>query len=87
MTGITLLPHQIVRLPRKITLPNRDICRKQLQCHFQCATDPRISEHDPKPFRPRKRKTKPVPRRPAPATDNNTQTVPNAVPATKKSDI
>ena len=39
-TGITLQPHQILRLPRKIALQNvRKICRKQLKRHFQCAAD------------------------------------------------
>ena len=39
-TGITLQPHQILRLPRKIAFQNlRKICRKQLKRHFQCAAD------------------------------------------------
>ena len=39
-TGITLQPHQILRLPRKITLQNqRKICRKQLKRQFQCGDD------------------------------------------------
>ena len=39
-TGITLQPHQILRLPRKDALQNlRKICRKQLKRQFQCATD------------------------------------------------
>ena len=39
--GITLQPHQILRLPRKIAFQNqRKICRKQLKRQFQCATDP-----------------------------------------------
>ena len=54
-TGITLQPHQILRLPRKIALQNlRKICRKQLKRHFQCAADSTMirtwsewSEHDP----------------------------------------
>ena len=38
-TGITLQPHQILRLPRKIASPNlREIYWKQLKWHFQCAT-------------------------------------------------
>ena len=42
-TGINLQPHQILRLPRKIALPNlREINWKQLKWHFQCATDPRM---------------------------------------------
>ena len=45
-TSVTLQPHQILRLPRKMTFQNlRQICRKRPKCHFQCATDPR-------PFRP-----------------------------------
>ena len=45
-TYVTLQPHQILRLPRKMTFQNlRQICWKRLKCHFQCATDPR-------PFRP-----------------------------------
>ena len=51
-TGITLQPHQILRLPRKIALQNlRKICRKQLKRHFQCVADSTMirtwSEHDP----------------------------------------
>ena len=51
-TGITLQPHQILRLPRKITLQNqRKICRKQLKRQFQCGDDSNMirtwSEHDP----------------------------------------
>ena len=51
-TGITLQPHQILRLPRKIALPNlTEIYWKQLKGHFQCPTDPRAfrpwSENDP----------------------------------------
>ena len=39
-TGVTLQPHQILRLPRKIALQNlRKICRKQLKRQFQCAAD------------------------------------------------
>ena len=55
-TGINLQPHQILRLPRKIALPNlREINWKQLKWHFQCATDPTMirprSEHDPRMIR------------------------------------
>ena len=51
-TGITLQPHQILRLPRKIALQNqRQICRKQLKRQFQCGDDSSMirewSEHDP----------------------------------------
>ena len=46
-TGITLQPHQILRLPRKMSTQHlTEICWKQVKCHFQCATDP-------KPFRER----------------------------------
>ena len=39
-TSITLQPHQILRLPRKIAFQNlREIVRKQLKRHFQCAAD------------------------------------------------
>ena len=55
-TGITLQPHQILRLPRKITLQNqRKICRKQLKRQFQCGDDSNMirpwSEHDPNMIR------------------------------------
>ena len=51
-TGITLQPHQKLRLPRKIAFQNlREICRKRLKRHLQCAADPTMirtrSEHDP----------------------------------------
>ena len=51
-TGITLQPHQILRLPRKIAVPHRsEIYWKRLKWHFQCATDPTMirpwSENDP----------------------------------------
>ena len=44
--------HQILRLPRKITLQHfKEISRKQLKRHFQCGADPRMiragSENDP----------------------------------------
>ena len=50
-TGITLQPHQILRLPRKSTLQNqRKICRKQLKRQFQCGADSNMirpwSEHE-----------------------------------------
>ena len=35
-TGITLQPHQILRLPRKIAFQNRrEIVRRQMNCHLQ----------------------------------------------------
>ena len=51
-TGITLQPHQILRLPCKIALQNqRKICRKQLKRQFQCGDDSSMirawSDHDP----------------------------------------
>ena len=58
-TGITLQPHQILRLPRKIALQNlREICRKQLKRHLECAADSSMirtwSDHEsktePRPF-------------------------------------
>ena len=47
-----LEPHQILRLPRKMTARHlTEISRKQLKRHFQCATDPSMirpwSENDP----------------------------------------
>ena len=56
-TGITLQPHQILRLPRKSALQNlREIVRKQLKCHLQCAADSNMirtrSDHDPTMIRP-----------------------------------
>ena len=54
-TNVTLQTHQILRLPRKMTIQHLvEICGKQLKRHFQCAADPRPfrdrSEHDPRPF-------------------------------------
>ena len=51
-TGITFQPHQILRLPRKMTTQHlTEIGWKQVKRHFQCATDPRMirprSDHDP----------------------------------------
>ena len=56
-TSITLQPHQILRLPRKIAFQNlREIVQKQLKCHLQCAADSSMirtwSEHDPTMIRP-----------------------------------
>ena len=49
-TNITLQPHQILFLPRKIAFENlREIVRKQLKCYLQCAADSNMirtrSEH------------------------------------------
>ena len=51
-TSINLQPHQILRLPRKMTTQDQtESSWKQLKRHFQCATDPRMirewSETDP----------------------------------------
>ena len=51
-TGITLQPHQILRLPRKSALQNLSkILRERLKRQFQCAADSTMirpwSEHDP----------------------------------------
>ena len=52
-TGINFQPHQILRLPRKIALPNlREIYWKQLKWHFQCATDPSMIREHPTMIRP-----------------------------------
>ena len=50
-TSITLQPHQILPLPRKIAFQNlREIVRKQLKCQFQRAADSNMirtrSEHE-----------------------------------------
>ena len=42
-TNVTLQTHQILRLPRKITMQHlAEICEKQLKRHFHCAADPRM---------------------------------------------
>ena len=51
-TGGILQHHQILRLPRKMTLQHfKEISRKQLKRHFQCGADPSMiragSELDP----------------------------------------
>ena len=51
-TCVIVQTHQILRLPRKMTVPNlKEICWKRMKRHFQCAADPRMirpwSEHDP----------------------------------------
>ena len=55
-TGGILQHHQILRLPRKMTLQHfKEISRKQLKRHFQCGADPRMirewSETDPRMIR------------------------------------
>ena len=51
-TGVTIQPHQILRLPRKMTLQDFiENLQKQVKRHFQCGDDPRMirpwSENDP----------------------------------------
>ena len=51
-TGATIQPHQILRLPRKMTLQDfKENLQKQVKRHFQCGADPSMirawSEHDP----------------------------------------
>ena len=51
-TGVTIQPHQILRLPRKMTLQHvRKNVRKRMKRHFQCGADPSMirpwSDHDP----------------------------------------
>ena len=50
-TGVTIQPHQILRLPRKMTLQDfRENLQKQVKRHFQCGDDPRmIREWNRKP--------------------------------------
>ena len=56
-TCVIVQTHQILRLPRKMTVPNlKEIRWKRMKRHFQCAADPRMirpwSEHDPSMIRP-----------------------------------
>ena len=58
-TGTTLQPHQILHLPRKIALQNlREICRKKLKRHLQCAAD--SSMNDPNMIRTQTRHLAPA---------------------------
>ena len=64
-TGITIQPHQILRLARKMTLQDfKENLQKQVKRHFQCGADPTMirawSEHDPTMIRPWKRKPQPA---------------------------
>ena len=50
-TGVTIQPHQILRLPRKMTLQDlRKNLQKQVKRHFQCGDDPSMirawSDHE-----------------------------------------
>ena len=52
VASVIVQTHQILRLPRKMTLQNfQEICPKQMKRQFQCGTDPRMiragSEQDP----------------------------------------
>ena len=51
-TCVIVQTHQILRLPRKMTVQNlKEICWKRMKRHFQCAADPTMirarSNHDP----------------------------------------
>ena len=51
-TCVIVQTHQILRLPRKMTVQNlKEMCWKRMKRHFQSAADPRMirawSEHDP----------------------------------------
>ena len=64
-TGVTIQPHQILRLPRKMTLQDfRENLQKQVKRHFQCGDDPSMirewSENDPSMIRAWKRKPQPA---------------------------
>ena len=64
-TGVTIQPHQILRLPRKMTLQDfKENLQKQVKRHFQCGADPTMirewSDHDPRMIRPWKRKPQPA---------------------------
>ena len=50
-TGVTIQPHQILRLPRKMTLQDfKENLQKQMKRHFQCGADPTMirpwSDHE-----------------------------------------
>ena len=64
-TGVTIQPHQLLRLPHKIALQNFwQNLWKQMKRHFQCGDDPSMirewSDHDPSLIRPWKRKPQPA---------------------------
>ena len=64
-TGVTIQPHQILRLPRKMTLQDfKENLQKQVKRHFQCGADPTMirewSDHDRRMIRPWKRKPQPA---------------------------
>ena len=64
-TGVTIQPHQILRLPRKMTLQDvKENLQKQVKRHFHCGADPTMirewSDHDPSMIRAWKRKPQPA---------------------------
>ena len=60
-TGITLQPHQILHLPRKIALQNlREICHKRLKRHLQWRMIRAWFDHDPSMTRERSRHLAPA---------------------------
>ena len=64
-TGVTIQPHQILRLPRKMTLQDfKENLQKQVKRHFQCGADPTMirewCENDPTMIRAWKRKPQPA---------------------------
>ena len=64
-TRVTIQPHQILRLPRKMTLQDfKENLQKKVKRHFQCGADPSMirpwSDHDPSMIRPGKRKPQPA---------------------------
>ena len=64
-TGVTLQPHQMLRLPRKMTRQIfKENVQKQVKRHFQCGDDPTMirewSENDPTMIRAWKRKPQPA---------------------------
>ena len=82
-TGITLQPHQILRLPRRIAFQNlREICRKRLTSHLQWRAVPRRSSYWKLQHFALRRSTQISPKT-APATKSDTATSPNSAPATK----
>ena len=94
-TGITLQPHQILRLPRKSALQNlSEILRERLKRQFQCAADSTMirtwSDHELVISRPPVRRgyfalrlSTQISPNTAPATKSDTPRSPNTAPATK----
>ena len=94
-TGITLQPHQILRLPRKSALQNlSEILRERLKRQFQCAADSTMirtwSDHELVISHPPVRRgyfalrlSTQISPNTAPATKSDTPRSPNTAPATK----